>query len=51
MKLIIGGKGMQKIVKYLLTSYEIKKINLNLTILMLDVWMSQFLISYRTNHD
>lgn len=51
MKLIFGEEDTQKILKYLLTSYEIKKINLDLNMQMLDVLMSQLLISCRTNHD
>ncbi|XP_046828613.1 uncharacterized protein LOC124428518 [Vespa crabro] len=51
MKLIFGEEDTQKILKYLLTSYEIKKINLDLNMQMLDVLMSQLLISCKTNHD
>ncbi|XP_014603463.1 PREDICTED: uncharacterized protein LOC106786510 [Polistes canadensis] len=51
MKLIFGEEDTLKIFKYLLTSYEIRKINLDLNMQILDVLMSQLLISCRTNHD
>ncbi|XP_015179248.1 PREDICTED: uncharacterized protein LOC107067863 [Polistes dominula] len=51
MKLIFGEEDTLKIFKYLLTSYEIRKINLDLNMHILDVLMSQLLISCRTNHD
>lgn len=51
MKLIFGEEDTQKILKYLLTSYEIRKINLDLNMQILDVLMSQLLISCRMNHD
>ncbi|KAI4491090.1 hypothetical protein M0802_010400 [Mischocyttarus mexicanus] len=51
MKLIFGEEDTLKILKYLLTSYEIRKINLDLNMQILDVLISQLLISCRTNHD
>lgn len=51
MKIIFGEEDIQKILKYLLTSYEINKINLDLNMQILDVLMSQLLISCKTNHD
>lgn len=50
-KLIFGEDDMLNILKYLLDSYEIKKINLDLNLQIVDVLASQLLISCRLNHD
>ncbi|XP_076233287.1 uncharacterized protein LOC143178460 isoform X2 [Calliopsis andreniformis] len=49
-KLILGEDDTLNILKYLLSSYEIKKINKDLNLQILDVVISQLLISCRTTH-
>lgn len=50
-KLIFGEDNVHKTLNYLLSSYEIKKINMDLTMQMLDALISELLISCKTNHD
>lgn len=50
-KFIFGEDDIEKIFKHLLSSREIKKINLDLNLQILDVLASQLLISCRTNHE
>jgi len=50
-KLIFGEDDIHKALKYLLSSYEIKKINLDLNMQMLDALVSELLISCKTSHD
>lgn len=49
-KLIFGEDDTLNILKYLLDSYEIKKINIDLNLQILDVLASQLLSSCRSNH-
>ncbi|XP_011173360.1 uncharacterized protein LOC105205638 [Solenopsis invicta] len=50
-KLIFGEDDIYKALNYLLSSYEIKKINLDLNMQMLDALVSELLISCKANHD
>ncbi|XP_050445483.1 uncharacterized protein LOC126848556 [Cataglyphis hispanica] len=50
-KLIFGEDNVHKALNYLLCSYEIKKINMDLNMQMLDALISELLISCKTNHD
>ncbi|XP_077276002.1 uncharacterized protein LOC143904893 isoform X1 [Temnothorax americanus] len=50
-KLIFGEDDVHKALNYLLSSCEIKKINLDLNMQMLDALVSELLISCKTNHD
>ncbi|XP_076289849.1 uncharacterized protein LOC143213679 [Lasioglossum baleicum] len=50
-RLIFGEDDMINILKYLLGSYEIKKINIDLNLQILDVLTSQLLISCRSSHN
>lgn len=50
-KLIFGEDNVHKALNYLLSSYEIKKINMDLNMQMLDALISELLVSCRTNHD
>ena len=50
-KLILGEDDMLNILKYLIGSYEIKKINIDLNLHILHVLASQLLISCRSSHD
>lgn len=49
-KLTFGEDDTLNILKYLLDSYEIKKINIDLNLQILDVLASQLLSSCRSNH-
>ncbi|KAK9293944.1 hypothetical protein QLX08_011280 [Tetragonisca angustula] len=49
-KLIFGEDDTLNILKYLLDSYEIKKVNIDLNLQILDVLASQLLNSCRSNH-
>lgn len=50
-KLIFGEDNVHKALNYLLSSYEIKKINMDLNMQILDALISELLISCKTNHD
>ncbi|CAK9807291.1 hypothetical protein ANTPLA_LOCUS5303 [Anthophora plagiata] len=50
-KLIFGEDDTLNILKYLLDSYEVKKINVDLNLQILDVLASQLLISCRLSHN
>ncbi|KOC59061.1 hypothetical protein WH47_12654 [Habropoda laboriosa] len=50
-KLIFGEDDTLNILKYLLDSYEVKKINIDLNLQILDVLASQLLISCRLSHN
>lgn len=50
-KLIFGEDDTLKILRYLLSSYEMKKINVDLHLQILDVVASQLLISCKTKYD
>lgn len=50
-KLIFGEDDAHKALKYLLNSCEIKKINMDVNMQMLDAVVSEILISCKTNHD
>lgn len=50
-KLIFGEDDVHKALNYLLSSYEIKKMNLDLNMQILDALVSELLISCKTNHD
>ncbi|XP_011631854.1 uncharacterized protein LOC105423696 isoform X1 [Pogonomyrmex barbatus] len=50
-KLIFGEDDIHKALNYLLSSYEIKKINLDLSMQMLDALVSELLICCKTNHN
>ncbi|XP_036147499.1 uncharacterized protein LOC105834089 [Monomorium pharaonis] len=50
-KLIFGEDDAYKALNYLLSSYEIKRINLDLNMQMLDALVSELLISCKTNYD
>ncbi|XP_031827986.2 uncharacterized protein LOC116424990 [Nomia melanderi] len=49
-RLLFGEDDITNILKYLLDSYEIKKINVDLNLQILDVLASQLLISCRSTH-
>ncbi|KAL0108912.1 hypothetical protein PUN28_014193 [Cardiocondyla obscurior] len=50
-KLIFGEDDVHKALNYLLSSYQIKKINLDLNLQILDALVSEVLISCKTNHN
>ncbi|XP_018315690.1 uncharacterized protein [Mycetomoellerius zeteki] len=50
-KLIFGEDDIHKALNYLLSSYKIKKINVDLNMQMLDALVSELLISCKTNRD
>ncbi|XP_018341852.1 PREDICTED: uncharacterized protein LOC108748296 [Trachymyrmex septentrionalis] len=50
-KLIFGEDDIHNALNYLLNSYKIKKINVDLNMQMLDALVSELLISCKTNHD
>ncbi|XP_012232012.1 uncharacterized protein [Linepithema humile] len=50
-KLIFGEDDAHKALNYLLNSCEIKKINMDVNMQMLDALVSEVLISCKTNHD
>lgn len=50
-KLIFGEDNVHKALNYLLSSYEIKKINMDLNMQMLDALISELLVSCKTNQD
>lgn len=50
-KMIFGEDDVRKALHYLFSSYEIKRINLDLNMQMLDALVSELLISCKTNHD
>lgn len=50
-KLIFGEDNVHKALNYLLSSYEIKKINMDLNMQILDAVISELLVSCKTNHD
>ncbi|XP_018403683.1 PREDICTED: uncharacterized protein LOC108780463 [Cyphomyrmex costatus] len=50
-KLIFKEDDIHKALKYLLSSYKIKKINIDLNMQILDALVSELLISCKTNHD
>jgi len=50
-KFIFGEDNVHKALNYLLSSYEIKKINMDLNMQMLDALISELLVSCKTNQD
>lgn len=50
-KLIFGEDDIRKAMNYLLSSYQIKKINMDVNMQMLDALISELLISCKINHD
>lgn len=50
-KLIFGEDDVRKALNYLLSSYEIKKINMDVNMQMLDALVSELLVSCKMNHD
>ncbi|XP_011865105.1 PREDICTED: uncharacterized protein LOC105560531 isoform X2 [Vollenhovia emeryi] len=50
-KLIFGEDDLRKALDYLLGSYEIKRINLDLNMQMLDALVSELLVCCKTHHD
>lgn len=50
-KLIFGEDDVHKALNYLLSSYEIKRINMDVNMQMLDALVSELLVSCKTNHD
>lgn len=50
-KLIFGEDNVHKALNYLLSSYEIKRINIDLNMQMVDALISELLVSCKTNHD
>lgn len=50
-KLIFGEEDVHKALNYFISSYKIKKINIDVNMQMLDALISELLFSCKTNHD
>jgi len=50
-KLIFGEDDVRKALSYLLNSYKVKKINMDVNMQMLDALVSELLISCKMDHD
>ncbi|EFN78403.1 uncharacterized protein LOC105188750 [Harpegnathos saltator] len=50
-KLIFGEDDVHKALNYLFSTYEVKKINMDVNMQMLDALVSELLVSCKTNHD